>query len=270
MKELMSPFLRENGELTTLGKLVFALLIFLFTKLIILASSKMLDKLIERKFTSAFQKNRSRTITVAKLLNSAIKYILLFFALLEILNIFGINTSSIIATAGIGGVAIALGAQSFFKDIIRGMTIFFEDAMSVGDFVNLANVTGTVIELGIRKTILQDYDGSMYLIPNGEISTIRNYSRNNMRAEIKIPVSYEADLERVKKIIESLADDLKEDEDFVVLPYYLGLDELNDFSFLITVTSMVKSGKNYLAKRKLNEMVYKKFREEELGFSKFS
>lgn len=270
MKELMSPFLRENGQLTILGKLVFALLIFLLTKLIILAISKILDKLIERRFTSAFQKNRSRTITVAKLLNSVIKYILLFFALLAILNVFGVNTSSIIATAGIGGVAIALGAQSFFKDIISGMTIFFEDAMSVGDFVNLADVTGTVVELGIRKTIIKDYDGSMYLIPNGEISAIRNYSRDNMRAEITIPVSYDVDLERVKKIIESIADELKEDEDFVVLPYYVGLDELQNFSFVIIVTSIVKSGKHYSAKRKLNEMIYKKFREEELGFSKFS
>lgn len=264
IKFIESIFLTETGYLNFFGKLVVSIIIYLFAKMFFSAIDKILNMSINKRFKNL--KDPQRNETILKLIRNLAKYIIYFIAIIIILDLFGINTTSIIATAGVGGIAIAFGAQSLVKDVIGGMIIFLEDSFSIGDLVDLDGISGTVIELGMRKTILQDYDKSYILIPNGDISKIRNYSRDNMRADISIPVSYKTPFSDMKKIISEISEELKDDKGIIEGPSLLGIDEFNDFSYVIKVTSIVKQGQKSLYMRKYREMVIDKFNKYNIKF----
>ena len=119
----------------------------------------------------------------AQTLNSVIgnffTYLLYFIAIVMILSIFGVNTSSILASAGIIGVAIGLGAQSLVKDIISGVFILFDNYFAVGDYVEAAGYEGFVEEIGIRSSKIRDWSGQLYVFPNGAINGVANYSKGD-------------------------------------------------------------------------------------------
>lgn len=245
-------------------KIFVAFLIMIMAKIIISAIEKILDKNIYKGLASI--SNKKRNETVIKLLKNAIKFVLYFIAIIFILNMFGINTSSILATAGIGGIAIAFGAQSLVQDVISGMIILMEDSYSVGDYVNIDGIEGTVMELGMRRTIIQDYDMSYILIPNGDISKIRNYSRDNTRADILVPISYNISYDKVEEIINEISEELENDPNIIDGPTLMGIDDFTDFSYKIKVSSIVATGQKFPYMRKYRKMVVEKFNERGYDF----
>ena len=147
----------SNGQLNILGKLLKILIIIIAIKIVISLTNKLIDKALRnKKGNNIFISNR-RANTIGEVLKKIVKYVLYFIGIMMILEMFNVNTTSILATAGIGGLAIGFGAQSLVKDIITGFFILFEDQYAVGDYVKIESLEGTVEELGLRVTKLRDF-----------------------------------------------------------------------------------------------------------------
>jgi small conductance mechanosensitive channel len=146
------------------------------------------------------EEKRARTLSV--LLKTILRYTVYFIATVMLLQEFNIDTTSIIAGAGIIGLAVGVGAQSLVKDVITGFFIIFEDQYAVGDYIVSDNMSGTVEEISFRTTKLRDSNGVMHIIPNGAIARVSNYTRGHMQAVINIPVAYEADIGKVLLLLE--------------------------------------------------------------------
>lgn len=140
--------------------------------------------------------------TIKSLATSVFNYIMYFIIVTVVLSILGVNVTSILAVAGVGGIAISFGAQTLVKDIISGMFIWMEGSITVGDVVSINDLSGVVESIAIRTTVVRDYNGNIYVIPNGDIRTITNMSRDFKRAIVDIRCPYEADQARIVKILE--------------------------------------------------------------------
>ena len=221
------------------------LAIFLIAKLVTVFT----NRLIRRIFEKSRQKKRlspysHKIETIQSLFCSAVKYVIYFFGAMGVLNVLGLRStvSSLLATAGIGGIAIAFGAQGLIKDIMTGFFLLFEDQFAVGEVVLIDGEQGTVEEVAIRTTRLKKGSGEITTIPNGNISKVTNYSRNSSMAVIDVPVTYETDIERAGKLIRKTALDYKVRNDHVLadpdLPVIVSLGESN---ILLRLTLRVKS-----------------------------
>jgi len=131
-------------------------------------------------------------------------YVLYFFLVYCLLSILGVPVSSLLAGAGLAGVALGLGAQGFLSDVVNGFFILLENQFEVGDAVEVGAVTGLVSTVGIRTTQIRGFDGTLHFIPNRNITIVSNKSRGDMRAQIDIPVYPSTDINKVTSIIQEV------------------------------------------------------------------
>src|SRR6201985_1997070 len=168
--------------------------------------------------------------TMASILRATSYGVLGFIAFLQILNIFDIPYQPILASAGIVGVGVGLGAQSIFKDMINGFFILVEDQYNVGEVVLLAGLKGTVEDLSLRRTTVRDGDGTLYIIPNSQIATVSNLSRDYSLATLNVSVDASANPDRVIAILADVANQVRNDPAFkdiaVTDPVILGVDKI--------------------------------------------
>lgn len=149
-----------------------------------------------------------RQKTLTRLIENVLNYTLYFILLYSVLTILGLPVSSLLAGAGIAGVAVGLGAQGFLSDLVNGFFILLERQFDVGDSVRLTNgpitVNGIIVSVGIRTTQVRDYDGTLHFIPNRNILVVSNLSRGDMRAQIDLPLPASVDLEAVRRVVEQV------------------------------------------------------------------
>jgi len=160
--------------------------------------------------SKAFYFDERRARTLSSLLQSIVRYIIYFITIVLVLQEFRIDTTSIIAGAGILGLAIGVGAQSLIRDFITGFFVILEDQYAVGDYIVSGDMAGTVEEIGFRVTKLRDANGVLHIIPHGVITRVTNYSRGHMQAVVNVPVAYEANLEQVMKLLEQASGEIGE------------------------------------------------------------
>jgi small conductance mechanosensitive channel len=163
---------------------------------------------------SANAQRASEIRTVASILRATAYGIIGFIVLLHILSVFQINLTPLLASAGVVGVGIGLGAQSLFKDMLNGIFILVENQYNVGDTVKIASLTGTVEDLSLRLTTLRDGDGTLYMIPNSQIATVANYSRDFAVATLTLVVDASADPDQVLNILRDTALAVRNDPAF--------------------------------------------------------
>ncbi|MCQ9210050.1 mechanosensitive ion channel family protein [Granulicatella sp. s8] len=222
--------------------LFLLLIVFYIVKKIILFT-------FNKAFLSSFSwanQSEARKKTLSRLLESVINYCLYFLLFYWILAILGIPISSLLAGAGITGIAIGLGAQGFLSDLVNGFFILFERQFDVGDSVSVASVNGTVSSIGIRTTEIRGFDGTVYYIPNRKIEVVSNLSRGNMRALIDIPLFSDTDLTRVSAIIEEVNEAAVVNyPDIVSGPNILGPQTNQNGQFVFRITIFTKNGQQY-------------------------
>ncbi len=165
--------------------------------------------LSSRRATDREFATRLRTLT--SLAESATRLIVWILAGLTILAVFGVPIGPLLASAGVAGLAVGLGAQTLIRDIIAGIFIVLEDQFHVGDVITVNAISGQVESLTLRYTVLRTLDGAYVVIPNGEIRIVQNLSRDWARAVIDVAVTPEEDVTRVVAVLRDLLGGLPND-----------------------------------------------------------
>jgi small conductance mechanosensitive channel len=182
--------------------------------------------------------------TMATLIRGTAYSIIGFMAFLQILNLFAIPYTGLLASAGLLGVGIGLAAQSLFKDIINGIFIFVENQYNVGETVKIASLTGTVEDLTLRLTRLRDGDGTLYIIPNSQVATVSNLSRDFAVASLAVSVDASADPPRVLALLKQIAEETRHEaslkDAFMVDPGVSGVDNINGRALTYSISAKVR------------------------------
>lgn len=231
---------------------------------------KIINILFERKLKSKILGNRyeAKTKTIMSIFKNFINVLIYFVSITSILNVFNINTSSILAVAGVGGVAIAFASKSIVEDLITGGFILIENQFNIGDLVTINSITATVIFMGLRITKLQDIDGKEIIMPNSQIKTVINHSVNPMRAAININISSFKNIDFIKSVInEGIKNAQNKFEYFTQAPEILGIDDISDYSYKFLISGQTKNGQQWTAQRILREEILKKLIENKISFS---
>lgn len=164
-----------------------------------------------------------RARTLSSLLKSIIQYVIYFVTLIMILQEFQIDTTSILAGAGVIGLAVGFGAQTLVRDVITGFFIILEDQYSVGDYIANGDMAGTVEDIGFRITKLRGASGVLHIIPNGSFTKVTNYTRGHMQAIINIPVAYDADINRVRALLTQACEAVRDLPEILETPKLIGI-----------------------------------------------
>lgn len=226
--------------------------------ILIRIADKGLDKFLNKNQTSKVG-NTAKIETISKLLYSIVKFAIIFIVVNIILDSVGINTSSLIATAGIGGIAIAFGSQTIIQDFIMGIFIVIDDRISVGDWVIAAGCEGTVEKLNLRTTLIRDFNGSLHIIPNSKIANVQNFNRGKALAQVIFSLPYEVSLEEAKEIIDAVASKLAHNKEFKgKVKEGFKFFEISSFEpivYIVKMTATTKEGCQWAYQREARSLV---------------
>ena len=268
-----------NSELgfQILEKLITITLIIIIASISVKVCNKLVDYIMLTKENAnkkfKIKSNEKRSETLHKLIRSAIRYTIYFIAFFQILSTLGINTTSIVASAGIASVAIGFGAQSLVKDIISGFFIILEGQFDVGDEVKLYNQAafiagGSVMSLGLRSTKIRSGNGEIYFIPNGSINQVINYSLTYNLAEVKFSIqideTIEAIEERIQKVLD-LANNNDKYHNFIYKNDKLhvnNIEQIADNILTLNIVGKAKVGKKQSVETMLRKDFFNEFKEK--------
>jgi small conductance mechanosensitive channel len=242
--------------------LVIVAVAFILARIVSFFVNRM-RRLADRQSHSPQRASEIRTL--AAILRATAYGIIGFIVLLHILDVIGIRITPLLASAGVVGVGIGLGAQSLFKDIINGIFILIENQYNVGDNVKLASLAGTVEDLSLRLTTLRDADGTLYFIPNSQIATVANYSRDFAVATLNLTVDASADPGKVLSILRATALAVRNDPAFknaaVSDPDVPGVDAISGRVVTYPVTMRVAIDRKDAVLRELRRRILQAFEE---------
>ena len=209
------------------------------------------------------ERSRQRALTLGGLLRSIAAFVIYIFALLIALGEIGLDLGPLIAGAGIAGLAIGFGAQSLVSDFIAGIFVVIEDQYGVGDIVDLGDASGTVEKVGLRSTVLRDINGSVWVVPNGEIRRVCNSSQLWARTVLDIDVAYNTDLDLAASVIKDVADQLWQEnlESATILeePEIWGVQSFGADSISIRLALKTEAGEQWATGRQIRARLKKAF-----------
>ncbi len=201
--------------------------ILIVSYLVIFIGKRIIKRVFSIRMKSPIKYSERRQTTIVKLLQSVLAYVVYFTGIIAILSALEIEIMGLLAGAGIAGLAIGFGAQSLVKDVISGFFIILEDQFGVGDFIRLStssSAEGTVVEIGLRTTKLLGVTGEQFIIPNGQITDVVNFSINNSKAIVDMQVGIEADVDKIETLVKPYLENLpRQYEELVTVPQFLGV-----------------------------------------------
>ncbi|MEL6465919.1 MAG: mechanosensitive ion channel domain-containing protein [Pseudomonadota bacterium] len=213
----------------------------------------------------------SRLATLLPLFRNFVLIVIILTVLLILLMQMGINVGPLFAGAGIVGVAVGFGSQSLVRDIFSGAFFLFDDAFRKGEYIDVGGVKGTVESISVRSFQLRHHLGALHTIPFGEIQVLTNYSRDWVIMKLPLRVTYDTDVERVRKLIKNLGVDLLDDpvigENFIQPLKSQGVIEMQDSAMIIRVKFMTKPGDQWLVRKRVYEEIRALFEREGIKFA---
>lgn len=256
--------LGKDADIILIG-VVKIIAVLVLAKITIVVARHIIKKVFAKsKKRKPFSAMARKTETIESVASSVAKYIVYFMAAASILGIIGLGStlSSLLATAGVGGIAIAFGAQSLVKDVVSGMFMLLENQYSVGEYVDIAGEMGTVESITVRTTSIKKFTGEITTLPNGTITKVTNYSRSDLLAIIDMPVTYETDIEQASEIMRDAGLEYMEEHDNILEePHVLGIIEVGDSGMVLRMIVRVKYLTHWETERALRRMTKERFAE---------
>ena len=268
-----------NSELgfQILEKLLMIILIIVIASISVKLCNKLVDYIMLTKDNAnkkfKIKSNEKRSETLHKLIRSTVRYTIYFIVFFQILSTLGINTTSIVASAGIASVAIGFGAQSLVKDIISGFFIILEGQFDVGDEVKLYNQAafiagGSVMSLGLRSTKIRSGNGEIYFIPNGSINQVINYSLTYNLAEVKFSIQIDETIEAIEERIQKVLDVANNNDKYHNFIYkndklhVNNIEQIADNILTLNIVGKAKIGKKQSVETMLRKDFYNEFKDK--------
>ena len=241
---------------------LFAIVLIVIAGVIV----KVLNRIIENYFTFTSKTklkgkkpkpgNAKRNKTLINVLQNAVSIVIWFIVFVMVLETFGVPVATLLAGAGVVGLAIGFGAQSLVKDMLTGFFILLENQFDTGDFVRI-NTSGTtvaegeVLSMGLRISKIQGYEGELFIIPNGTINEVINFSKYNSISFLDINLSLTEDLDYVEDLLNGYAETAMDaDESLVEKPQVMGLNDIVNGEAIMRVMLITKPMEHFGATRR--------------------
>jgi small conductance mechanosensitive channel len=257
----VTAWLTTSG-IKVLGILIALVILSQMSKWIV----KWLEKFIPEKDPLQAAEAKKRAHTLGNTLRHTLLIVISFIGLLMILGELGIQLGPLLATAGIGALAIGFGAQSLVKDVISGFFIILENQYRIGDAIEAAGVSGLVESVSLRRTVLRDLEGKVHTIPNGEIKIVSNLSKEWARSVLDVGISYREDLNKVTELLKQIGRELSAEEPWkgaILEPLQiLGVEQFGESQLLIRVIVKTIPLKQWEVGRELRRRIKNRFDEK--------
>lgn len=229
---------------------------WLLTRILKLITGRIM-KLAESRSKGAGHLSQIRTLT--SVIRATGIGIIGFLTALEVLPLLGFKLEPLLASAGVAGVALGLAAQTIVKDCLNGILILVEDQYNIGDVVRVAGLSGTVEGMSLRKTQIRDSDGTLYLIPNSQITTVANLTRDFSVATINVSVDFSADPDKVMALLKQVAMSVRTDPAFrdyyLADPTLLGVDSIKGSQVIYPVQLRTKANQQFVPMRETQKRI---------------
>jgi small-conductance mechanosensitive channel len=192
---------------------VIAILAYLLIRIIAVATSRLEEDLTQVSAPDlAEQVKRARTLS--GLIRKSLSAVVMTVAVLMSLRELRIDIMPILTGAGIAGLAVGFGAQTLVKDLIAGFFMTLENHIRIGDVARINGTGGLVEEINLRTVVLRDFEGVVHVFPNGSVTTLANLTKDFSYFVLDVGVAYDADLQRVHKVLEGVGASLSADSRF--------------------------------------------------------
>ncbi|HEV2576614.1 MAG TPA: mechanosensitive ion channel domain-containing protein [Acidobacteriaceae bacterium] len=249
-------------------KIVIALLLALIAQQTLAFFVKRMRKRAEAMVGNSHRAAQLRTL--AGIIRATGYALIASYVFIQILGALGVPLGSFIAAAGVIGLGISFGAQSLFKDMLTGLFILLEDQYAIGDTIKIAGLQGAVENLTLRVTTLRDGDGTLYIVPNSQITTVSNLSRDFSVATLPVSVSTSENPDRVVQVLTRVANQVRQDEAFkdVVIdePTVLGVDKISGHEVIYPINIRVQVNQRDGVLRELRRRILLAFEKENIAF----
>lgn len=234
--------LDKDSISTIINNTVEIIIVIVLMYISIKVGKHLIKKFVEKqvKSNAMLSLDTQRAKTLGEVLKSVLKYSVYFMGIGIIISILFQGIS--FTFASISGIAVGLGAQSLIKDLINGFFILFENQFAVGDHLTIGAFNGIVKSIGIRTTVITDFNGDVHFIPNGSITGVTNHSRNDIKFTVDVSISYEEDVKKILEVIRNTCDEFQnENKKYINDPLDVnGITELGIAGITIRITGKTK------------------------------
>lgn len=212
-----------------------------------------------------------RTKTIFRVIHSTGAVVIIGTTIMMLLSELGVAVTPVLASVGFVGLAFGLGAQTLVKDVIAGLFILIENHYTVKDVVEIGGITGTVEHMTLRATELRDLYGTVHIIPNGEIRTVANKSRDWSRAIVDVSVTYEEDVDTAVQTLQQIGHDMEADKMMGLLllepPTVTGVEGLEDWAVRLRIMVKTMPNAQFEVQRYLRRQIRLVFAEKGLSLA---
>ena len=259
-KEKASSFFQNFPSYLT--KLLIAAAVIIVGILLLKLVKYIIGKVVHSR-AKASSEVVKRTETSRTIITSVVSYIWYFIIIGVVLGIFGLDITSILAAAGVVGIAVAFGAQTLVKDILSGLFIWGERSLAVGDVVTVNDLSGTVESISVRTTTIRNFNGNVFIIPNGDIRTVINMSRGFKRAVVNVPCPYEENQERLVAMVkEEMEIAAQEIEGITSVPDVMSIVSFDSNAVILQIAVPCPVGQHWRVERDIRSRVKARFDRE--------
>lgn len=231
-----------------------AWLLYFILKKCIMTSLKMTSK--KKTVKDGNYKKRE---TVSKLISNILKYLIIIIVIVVILQIYGVKTTSLVASIGVVGAVVGLAFQDVLKDLLAGIFIIMNNMYLVGDIVQIGDFKGEVIELGLKTTKIKGFTGEVKMLSNRNVTEVINYSLEKAYSVIDVSIAYDQDINKVEEALLSLNNEISNNDDIVGNIELLGVQELASSAIIYRFSVLTKPSKSAVVNRYLLKLVKETF-----------
>lgn len=259
MGRVLDEWINDTQEFVRLKLphlLVAALIAFVLYRILSMITSRMIR--IAEAHAAAYSRI-AQVRTMAGVIRATGLSIIAAIVTMQFLAAIGVNLAPLLASAGVAGVAIGLAAQNVVRDMLNGIMILLEDQFNVGESIKIAGVSGVVESMTLRKTTLRDGDGTLYIIPNSQITTVANMSIDYSVATVNVSVDFSANPDKVVELLKNIAMEIRNSDEFKNLfmadPQVLGVDAVKGSELIFPVVFKTRATQQYAPVREFRRRV---------------
>lgn len=238
----MLEFLKSEKFYLPIIYIVFGILTYVILSKTITKVNK-----INIKYSGKGIDKRKNTVIV--LIKNIIKYVIAIVVIILILGLYGVDTTSLVASLGVVSVVVGLAFQDIIKDFLAGVFLIFDNAYAVGDTIQVNGFTGEVISLGLKTTKVRSYTGEVKILSNSSFQEVINYNLNHSKVMINIPVPYNIDIEQLENVLNKVKELMEKEKDVYAMDL-LGVDKFGNSAIEYAVILECAPMTHFGAKRK--------------------